>query len=373
MKLFIVVNVDWFFLSHRLPIAIAAKKKGFDVTIVSEDTGKGDLIRSYGFNFIAAPFTRSGKNIFKEYTLFRFLKKLYSTYKPDIIHHVTLKPAIYGSLAARKVGINKVVNAISGMGYNFTENRKGVLQKVLLTLMKMGFSSPKLHFIFQNQDDIEVFKRSGMLKDESNIHLIKGSGVDLQEFAYASEPEERIIKVMLPARMLYDKGVVEFVEAANLLKNKYADKVVFQLTGDIDPHNPASISEIELRKILSAPYITWLGYQKDMAEQLRNCHIVILPSYREGLPKSLIEACAIGRPIITTEAPGCKECVIEGYNGYLVPVKDHEVLASKLVALLDSKELRLSMGMNSRALAEREFGIEKVVEETLSIYNKLSA
>jgi glycosyltransferase involved in cell wall biosynthesis len=369
-KLFIVVNVDWFFLSHRLPIALAAKKAGFDVTIVSCNTGRAAEIENHGLKFIDAPFTRSGTNILEELSLVKFLTKLYKQHRPDIVHHVTLKPAIYGSLAARRAGIGNTINAISGLGYNFTDGRKGIKQMILAMLLKRAFSSDKLQFIFQNMDDVGVFKTLGLVSDDNQIHLIKGSGVDLNEFKFTAEPNTTNIKVLLPARMLYDKGVAEFVQAAQLLKPKYAGKVSFNLAGDIDPSNPAAITEAELLTMIDAPYINWIGHQKSMACVLADHHIVVLPSYREGLPKSLIEACAIGRPIITTDAPGCKECVKQNYNGFLVPVKDYAMMAQYMETLINDKELRDSMGKNSRTTAEQIFSIDNVVDKTLAIYDR---
>jgi len=368
-KLFIVVNVDWFFLSHRLPIAIAANAAGYDVTVVCNDTGYADEIRKYDLNFIDSPFTRSGTNIFEELSIVRFLTKLYKKHNPDIIHHVTLKPAIYGSLAAKRAKIGNVINAISGLGYNFTNGRKGIKQSILNLLLKKSFRSQKLHFIFQNPDDLAIFKHMGLIKNESKIHIIKGSGVNLSEFVFREEPAGNKLQILLPARMLYDKGVAEFIMAAKKLKEQYHDVVSFNLAGSIDLNNPAAISETDLNKLLDPPYINWIGYQKEMDKVLAANHIVVLPSYREGLPKSLIEACAIGRPIITTDAPGCRECVRVDYNGFLVPVKDHVLLAQYLEKLINNRELRVTMGHNSRKMAEDEFSIENVVKSTLNIYS----
>jgi glycosyltransferase involved in cell wall biosynthesis len=174
---------------------------------------------------------------------------------------------------------------------------------MLNLLLKQSFKDPGLQFIFQNPDDINIFKERGLVKSDAQINVIKGSGVDLNDFKFSDEPKDDIVKVLLPARMLYDKGVVELVEAAKSLKEKYHDRVCFNLAGDIDTHNPAAITETVLNSLLDPPYINWLGFQKDMAGVLADHHIIVLPSYREGLPKSLIEASAVGRPIITTNAP----------------------------------------------------------------------
>ena len=370
-KLFIVVNVDWFFLSHRLPIALAAKNQNYDVTIVSANTGQASEIINYGLNFIEAPFTRSGRNIFRELLLIRFLKNLYELHKPDIVHHVTLKPSIYGSFAARGAGIKCVINAISGLGYNFTGSRRGIMQLTLNLLLKQSFKDEKLQFIFQNPEDVNLFKHLDLIKNEDQINIIKGSGVDLKVFSFSPEPHGDLIKVLLPARMLYDKGIIELVTAAKSLKDMYQNKVCFNLAGDIDPHNPAAITKTVLNSLLDPPYINWIGFQSSMPSVLSNHHIVVLPSYREGLPKSLIEACAVGRPIITSNAPGCKECVIEGYNGFLVPVKEHILLAQHIIRLVNDRPLRLAMGQNSRKFAEENFSIQSVVEKTLYLYEKV--
>jgi glycosyltransferase involved in cell wall biosynthesis len=357
-KLFIVVNVDWFFLSHRLPVALAAKEADYDVTILCSETGLSSKIISYGLKFIEVPFSRAGTNISEELMLIKILLKIYKKESPDI----------YGSVAASWLGIKNVVNAISGLGYNFTAERKGVKQFILKRLLKFSFRSPSLQFIFQNPDDVALFKGSGFVKSNDQIHLIKGSGVDLNEFDYTPEPNEGKIKVLLPARMLYDKGVVEFVKAGEKIKEEFSDTVCFNLAGDIDNHNPAAFSDTELLDLIDPPYINWIGFQKDMASVLKSHHIIVLPSYREGLPKSLIEATAIGRPIITTDAPGCRECVEDGYNGFLVPVRDYIQLSDKNRKLITQEDLRKEMGKNSRTFAEKNFSIKMVVEKTLEIY-----
>lgn len=371
-RLFMVVNVDWFFLSHRLPVALAAKKAGYDVTIVTCDTGKGEEIKNHGFNFIDLPFKRSGTNIMYEMKCIRLLNAIYKKHKPDLLHHVTIKVALYGSIAARLSNAGGVVNAISGLGYNFTADRKGFTQRVLLFMMKFGFKRKNMHFIFQNEDDINTFKSLNLVEDKQ-VSLIKGSGVNLQEFiATPLMPDNGKVKVVLPARMLYDKGVMEFIKAAKLLKNQLLDKAEFILAGDVDKENLAAIPGEEIRALMDGNYLRWIGFQKDMVGLLKASDIVVLPSYREGLPKSLIEAAAIGRPIITTDVPGCRECVVDGYNGYLVPAKDEHRLAGAMLELIKNRDLQVQMGKHSRILAEKEFSIDKVIRETTAIYSALT-
>ncbi|MFQ9316629.1 glycosyltransferase family 4 protein [Dysgonomonas mossii] len=370
--LFIVVNVDWFFLSHRLPIALAAKEKGYRVTIVSKDTGKREEIEALGLRFINVEFERSGANPLHELRCIKILYKIYKLEKPDIIHHVTLKASLLGCLAAKLSGIKRVVNAISGFGYNFTDERTGIKQRIIRTMMNMAFKSKKFHFIFQNPDDINQFMKFNFVS-ESQIHLIKGSGVDLNKFTYEKPISKEKVQVILPARMLYDKGIIEFIQAAKKIKDKVVDKAEFVLVGDCDTINLSGIKEEDIKREIDVPFLNWIGFKKDIFSVIKNSDIVVLPSYREGLPKSLIEACAVGRPIVTTDVEGCRECVIEGYNGYLVPAKNIETLSEKMEDLINDPEKRTRMGLNGRILAEKNFSIDFVIREHLRIYKDLES
>jgi len=369
-KLFLVVNVDWFFLSHRLPIALAAQKAGYEVTVIARDTGRRREIESHQLQFIDIPFDRSGSNPMHEIRCVLSLIGIYKKNKPDIIHHVTLKAVLLGCIAAKLAGCRRVVNAISGFGYNFTAGRDGIKQKTVRNVMKLAFQSKHFHFIFQNPDDVRQFSGFQFVP-EKNIHLIKGSGVDLNQFTYEKEIPKEKVRFILPARMLLDKGIVEFINAAKSIKEQVVCKAEFILAGDCDPINLAGISEDELKAMIDPPYIQWIGFQKEMFHIYKESDVVVLPSYREGLPKSLIEACAAGRPVITTDTQGCRECVVNGYNGYLVPVKNTQKLAQYMELLTNDKEKREQMGKNGRLLAEQEFSIDKVIESHLSIYNTI--
>lgn len=369
-KLFFVVNVDWFFLSHRLPLALEALNRGYDVYLLTADTGKKDEIEGHGIHFLNVPFERSGNNIFHEIKCVWILAKYYIRLKPDIIHHVTLKAAMLGSIAAKISAKRNVINAISGLGYNFTDGRNGILQKMIRLMMKWSFKSDFFYFILQNPDDIAMMKSLNFVP-ENHYRLIKGSGVDLQEFTFSELHGKEKLKLLFPARILYDKGVMELIGAANKLKGKCEGHIMFILAGDCDESNRAVVHQQDLEKLLIPGYIEWIGFSKDMVNQYVQSDIVVLPSYREGLPKSLIEACAIGRPIITTDVPGCRECVIDGYNGRLIQVKSVESLASAIEELCESKEKRMTMGRNSRILAENEFSIETVIGKTFAVYDEM--
>ena len=370
-SLFIVVNVDWFFLSHRLPIALEAQKKGYKVTIVTADTGRRTEIESYGLRVVDLPFERSGTNPLHELKCILALARIYRRERPDVIHHVTLKASLLGSIAAKLTGNNQIVNAISGLGYNFTNGRQGVVQWVVKAMIRRAFTSKHFRFILQNPDDLEMLASLDLVPRD-HLYLIKGSGVDLTQFKYTISQQSDKVRFLFPARILADKGVMELIEAALMLKEKYSDCAEFILAGDCDQHNLAAISEADLKRAIDDTFVQWVGFQKNIKLKYEESSVVVLPSYREGLPKSLIEACAIGRAIITTNVPGCRECVEPGYNGLLVGAKEVAELASACEYFILHREKIEEYGRNSRLKAEKEFGIEHVVEKTLLIYNKLA-
>lgn len=369
-KIFIVVNVDWFFLSHRKDIAIAAKAAGYDVTIVTKDTGKRKDIENLGVKYIDLLMNRSGQNIFEELRTCRFLYNLYRREKPDVIHHVGLKTILWGTLAAKLANAHGVVNAVSGLGIFFSEENKSFVARMMPKVLKFAHNQKNLAVIFQNNEDKRLFLKNRIIK-ENQAWLIKGSGVDLKQFNYTPEPCDGKIKVLLTARMIEEKGIFILTDAAEMLRCDFEDKVEFLLCGGLDD-NPKAIKRSQLDAVCDGKYIKWLGYRTDVLDLLKQCHIVAFPSYyKEGLPKSLIEATAIGRPIITTDSIGCRETVVDGYNGYLIPIKDSKSLADKLKILFGNKKLRQEMGINSRKLAEKYFSIENVVKTHLVIYKTL--
>lgn len=369
-KLFIVVNVDWFFLSHRLPVALTARDAGWDVTIVTADTGKLKEIEKHGLKVIDLPMSRSGMNIIEELKTLRFLYYLYRKEKPDVVHHVGMKTILWGTLAAKFSKVNGVVNAISGLGGFFAEDNKGLLSMVMPMALRFSHNRPNLLCIFQNDDDWNLYVRHRIIRHEQG-RFIKGSGVDLKDYCYTPEPSEGKIKVILTARMIVEKGIFLLTEAAERLRARYGDSIEFQLVGGLDDH-PDAITKEQMDAVCDGKYIKWLGYRADVRDLLKACHIVAFPSYyMEGLPKSLIEANAVGRPIITSNSVGCKEAVIDGYNGFLIEPKDVDALTEKLDVLIGDKDLRVKMGRNSREYAEKYFDIETVKEKHLAIYQEL--
>lgn len=370
-KLFIVVNVDWFFLSHRKEIAIAAQKAGYDVTIITADTGKIHDIETLGLKVIKLPMNRSGMNIREELETLRFLTQLYKKERPDVVHHVGMKTILWGTIAAKLTHTHGVVNAISGLGGFFAKENTSLMSKVLPQVLKWSHKRSNLLCIFQNDDDWNMYVEHGIIRHEQG-RFIKGSGIDLQQFAYTPEPTQGKLKVILTARMIVEKGIFLLTEAAENLRARYQDEVVFQLIGGLDDH-PGAITREQLERVCDNTYIQWLGYRTDVLDLLKQCHIVAFPSYyMEGLPKSLIEANAIGRPIITSRSVGCKDTVIDGYNGFLIEPKNVKSLTEKLDILLANTALRQEMGRNARKYAEEFFSIENVIEKHLSIYQELT-
>ncbi len=365
-----VVNVDWFFISHRLIIAEEALKKGYNVIVAGEDTGRASEITNKGIRFVNLPISRSGINPLKEYKTIISFYKLYLDVKPDIVHHITLKPVIYGSIISKLLKVKMVVNAVSGLGFTFTQSAKGVISSIMLFLMKFGFDSEKVVVIFQNIDDYNELHENHVLNSKNKVFFVKGAGVDLAQYHKMEMPKFDKIKVLMPSRLLWDKGVMELYEASVILKSKYSNKVEFVLAGMADVDNKAGVNSSFLEKWQDGQYVTWVGYKTNVLDLYKNSHIVVLPSYREGMPKTLIEACAVGRAIVTTDAIGCRDCVDNNINGLKVPIKDSISLAKALEKLINNPSLIVEMGEASRIKAIKEFDVNLVLNIHMEIYSK---
>ncbi len=369
-KIVFVVNTPGFFLSHRLPLAKAAKNTGLEVHVATANGPGIDTILSNGFVHHVVPFSRSGQNPYLEMKTIFFLLRLFYRLRPRLVHLVTIKPVLYGGLVSRILGIDAVVFAVSGLGTVFLE--KSVIGKFrkafVLFFFRAAFKNKRYAAIFQNIDDQnELISSRVVLKSRS--YIIKGSGVALHEYPFYPEPNGRVV-VAMAARLLKDKGVYEFVQAARLLDQKGVN-VEMRLIGAPDHGNPTSITQQELDAWSKEGVISLLGHREDIAHQYAVAHIACLPSYREGLPKGLIEAAACGRCIVTTDVPGCRDAIIPEKTGVLVPVKDAAALAAALEALVKSPLKRQRMGRAGRNLAESVFAIENIVEKHLHIYNSL--
>ena len=369
-KLLFYIAEDWYFFSHRLPLAKAAIRDGFEVVLLTNVKIHGDLIKSEGIKVIPIALQRSSLNPIREIKTILRTIKIYNLEKPDIVHHVAMKPVLYGSIAAFISGVPRNVNALAGMGHLFISEsfKYRAIRLFVKTIFKIFLNRKRSRLILQNPDDISMFLKYGLAK-KSSICLIRGSGVNTSIFSLTIEPSHPI-KVVLPARMLVDKGVREFV-MASIIINKKGCIAKFILVGMCDPENPSSISEEQLRLWEQEKIIEWLGHQSDMPDVLSKSHIVCLPSYREGLPKSLLEAASCGRPIVTTDVPGCREVVRHNDNGLLVPPRDAESLADAILILINNPEIRTKMGNRGRIIVKKEFSEEIVIDQTMSIYKKL--
>lgn len=363
-RLVFVVTEDWYFVSHRLPLAVAAKQAGFEVTVITRCGTQCDAIRNAGIEVVPFNMERKGLNPFRLAREILRMARLYRRLRPDVVHHVALRPVVVGGLAAWWVGIDRVVSAIAGMGYAFTDGRSGWLAAVLRALLRLALRRGLV--IVQNPEDAAALVRLGV--PEARIRMIRGVGVDVEHFRPLPEPESHPV-VMLASRLLWDKGVGEFVEAARMLRGRAR----FVLVGAPDVGNPASLTEAELRAWEQEGVIEWWGVSEDMQETLNKAHVICLPSYREGLPKVLLEAMACGRAIVTTDTPGCRDCVRDGDNGFRVPVKDAQALANAIQHLLEDPVLRRRMGERGRERAVAEFGQEQAIEQTLSVYREVLA
>ena len=370
-KLLFLVNVDWFFISHRLELAIKAKKMGFDVIVACKDTGVKNVITDNGLIFIDLPFSRSGLNVIKEFNLLFRLYKIYLMVKPNIVHHVSLKAVIYGSIISSISKIpNRTINVITGLGYVFSNISliNNFLRRLFLFLFK--FLSDRSYItIFQNHNDLNVFTDNNIINNSKAV-LIRGSGVDLNHFKYSEELMGEQTIFMLHARLLYDKGVEEFVKASEFLVNKYGKHVKCVLAGPLDSENKSRISQKVVEKWVYNGGVEWLGEitYEQIPNLLREANVIVLPSYHEGLPKSLIEAGAIGRAVITTDVPGCNEIIKDGKNGLLVPPKEITELINKMEYLINNPQKRSNMGVEARKIVEEQYGLELVVNETIRLY-----
>lgn len=368
-KLLLFITEDYYVVSHRLPLAVAAQAGGYDVTIVTRVRQCGDIIRRAGLRVIPFENARTSLNPFADLRSLARLIALYRREQPDIIHHVAMKPVLYGSLAAKTVRRARVVNALAGMGWLFTSEKgharwlKPIVRQALKRLAASGLT------IVQNPDDRAMLVELGIAA--ARIRLIPGAGVDLDRFRPSVAPGGPATVVM-PTRLLWDKGVGEFVAAARLLRARRIE-ARFVLAGEPDPLNPASVSAEDVGNWVREGAIEHPGFVADMPDLLARSHVVCLPSYYgEGIPKSLIEAAAAARPIVTTDAPGCREIVRDGYNGLLVPPRSTTELATALERLIVDPALRDQMGRHGRALAERRFGQDTIIRQTLAVYDELT-
>lgn len=356
-------------MSHRFNLASAVKEQGNDVYVIACDNGHGQKIKDMGFKFIESPISRAGMNPIRDGVSILKLIKILREIKPDVVHNVAIKPVIYGTYAAVFSGCKTIVNAITGLGYVYIDSeRKKLLRKFVSALYRVALSFKRVKVIFQNPDDLDLFSKLKIVRKDKAV-IILGSGVNVEKYKKTSQRESEEIKITLPSRMLSDKGVVELIEAAKIVHSKSSRKFIIELAGTSDPSNPNSIPESDLEEWNKLEFVDWIGWQTDMVKVFNNTDIACLPSYREGVPKALIEAASMSLPILSTDAPGCKEICHDNYNGFQVPVKNVEILAEKLQELIENDDLRKKMGENSRELVLSKLSAEIVNTQTIALYH----
>ena len=367
-KLLFVVNVDWFFVSHRLPIALKAMEDGYQVDLACAVTDKLDELLALGIKVHPLTLTRSKTHVIAEikavYQLFNVIKSI----KPDILHAVTIKPVLYANLVSRVLGVPLRVSSISGLGYLFIASGfKAQFYRACLSFVYRVALKNSKAIIFHNQSDRDMLRQMKAVQSSQEV-FTNGSGVNLVNYKVVPEPDSAPV-VMLVARLLEDKGVNEFVSAARVLKSERPD-IRMVLVGDVDLENPRSISSEQLSTWIQESDIEYWGYTKDVAQTMSKANIIVLPSYREGLPKSLIEASACARPVITTDTAGCRDAIVPNQTGLLVPVKTFMPLVEAVIKLVDNDDLRRQFGARSRIFAQERFDINTVIDTHLKIYRQ---
>lgn len=367
-KIIFIVNSDWFFLLHILPVAKEMKNQGHQVCILSPDTGEKSKIISEGFDFINLPLDRRGINPIHEVKTILKIYRVCKAIQPDLLHLITIKPIFYGSLVAKWFKI-PVINTICGLGYSFLD-QESIKFKIALFGYKKSLSYLQSFSFFENQNDCELFRLKGVVSKKTNYKIVNGIGANLNKYRpNINASNSHKIVVTMASRMLWQKGVGQFVDAAISLHYKYNTQVVFKLYGKIDKGNPGFVPKEYLENKSIKNYLNWYGFESDMKSVFNNTDIMVLPSYyREGCPMVLMEACAAGLPIITTDSVGCRECVEDGINGFKIPIKDSKALVEALEKLILDEALRKEFGQASRKLAERKFDQKNIVKQYIDTY-----
>jgi glycosyltransferase involved in cell wall biosynthesis len=365
-KILLFANTDWYLYNFRLSLAKNLRDQGHEVILVSPPGDFQELLQGDGFPWIPFELSRQSINPFGELVAIWRLILLYHRIRPDIVHHFTIKPVIYGSIAAHLTGITGIINSITGLGHLFinTDRATRLLRAIASRLYRMNLYDTQV--IFENPEDRDIFIQRHLIQAEQS-HLILGTGVDVEKYRPTDKSND-IPVVLFSSRMLVTKGLLEYIEAARTLRQKGLN-ARFALAGRTDPGNPASIPDGQIEMWKQSESLEWWGWQEDMPAALARADIFCLPSYREGVPNALLEAAACGLSIVTTDVPGCRDVVTNGVNGWLVPVRNVEALANALETLITNPELRRRMGKAGREIALNQFSMAKVNRETLAVYN----
>ena len=369
-KIILASRCAWTLYNFRAGLLRALKKEGH-IVIGGGAGGDGfeDYIMDLGVPFVSLPVDRQGINLPADLKLLWTLYRWYQRERPAIVHHFTIKPVIYGSIAARLAGVPRIINTVTGLGYVFIEDDVTWLRYIVKKLYSIALACADFTF-FQNRDDLTYFLSHGLVQVEK-AGLLPGSGVDCSFFSpvLVGRSPDAPITFLMVARLLREKGVEEFVEAARLVKETFP-MARFQLLGPRDERNPTVVSVSDLARWQEDKIITWLGETTDVRPIMAQADVVVLPSYREGTPRALLEAAAMAKPIITSETVGCREVVEDGVNGFLVPVKNVQALTKAMIHLIQDSALRERMGKAGRAKVEQEFEERSVIKKVMESYGK---
>jgi glycosyltransferase involved in cell wall biosynthesis len=379
VKVLLFANTDWYLYNFRLPLAKAIRELGYEVVLISPPGNYSERLQAEGFRWQVLPMHRRGLNPFREIWLIFTLASLYWHERPDISHHFTIKCVIYGTVAARVTGIHGCVNAITGMGYVFSSKSvlASFLRPFVKTVLMAVLGKRRSRLILQNPDDVDALVSRRIINSEK-VRLIRGSGVNTFLFHpgekcgnICTENTESVCKVLLSTRLLWDKGVKEYIDAARILRNSSPGQMEFMIAGSPDHGNPSSVTPQQISEWEKEGIIKYLGHVDRMAELLTDVDLVVLPSYREGVPRILLEAASSGLPIVATDVPGCREIVKHGVNGILVPARDPHALAEAIKFIVENPSERVRMGAAGRAIAINEFDESLVIRDTFSVYKEL--
>ncbi|MEP7029777.1 MAG: glycosyltransferase family 4 protein [Pseudolabrys sp.] len=363
-----LVTEDWYFMSHRLPMALAAQRAGYEVHVATNVNRHGAKIEACGFHLHPLVWRRGSVNPLRLIGIVRQVRELYRRLTPDLVHHVALQPAIVGSLAARGLSI-KQLNALAGLGSTFTSTsvKARLLRPLLKAFLRWLLSGPAVAVLVQNRDDWNEMEQLGI--DASRLSLIPGSGVDVDVLTPMAEPPGPVTTAFV-GRLLEDKGLRTLISAHDML-TKRGVAVRLLIAGQADPANPASIPAAEIESWKQMPGVELLGHVDDIRQVWAAAHIAILPSRREGLPKSLLEAAACGRAIVASDVPGCREIARHGLNALLVPPDDAAALAAAIEQLSNDPALRRQFGQAGRQLVEQQFSSGRIGQQTVALYDAL--
>lgn len=373
MKIVLYANTDWYLYNFRINLGRALKALGIEVVMVTPPGPYGPHLRAAGFRWIPVQMNRRSLNAMSELRLLFELTRLYRKEHPNLVHHFTVKCVVYGTIASLCSGVKSRINAVTGLGHVFISNtlKARALRIPVRSLLRLALCGEKSRLILQNQDDSNLFQKQKLVRPEQ-IRIIRGSGVDIKHFSPSQRHNstESTFRVLLATRLLREKGVYEYIRAARDVNRVYP-YIEFLMAGAPDDGNPSSITPLQLSEWREKGLVKVLGQVVNMAELLKQVDLVVLPSYREGTPKILLEAAASGLPIVTTDVPGCREVVTHELNGILIPARDAPALSQAILYLARNRDLARSMGKKGREKIILDFQDSNIIKETISVYQEL--